>query len=141
MRIKDTRQTFLGWWVRLLLEGRAIEIYGDGAQLRDFNYVDDAVDAFLAAACTEAAYGQIMNLGSREVVSLGELARRMVAAYGGGDFRLVPFPSERKAIDIGDYYSDYTRAETLLGWAPRIGLEEGLTRTLAYFKEFGAQYL
>lgn len=140
MRVKDARQTFLGWWIRLLLEGREIEIFGDGRQLRDFNYVDDAVEAFLLTAASDEACGQIMNLGSREVIGLHDLAKLMVEINGGGKFRLIPFPPERKAIDIGDYYSDYRLAETLVGWAPKTGLRQGLARTLEYFGKFREYY-
>jgi UDP-glucose 4-epimerase len=141
MRVKDARQTFLGWWIRLLLEGRQIEIFGDGKQLRDFNYVDDAVEAFLLAAVTEKACGRIMNLGSAEVVSLHDLAKLMVETNGEGQYQLIPFPPERKAIDIGDYYSDYRLAEGLLGWTPKTGLRDGLAQTLAYFRKFKEHYL
>ena len=140
MRIKDARQTFLGWWIWLLLEGHEIEIFGDGRQLRDLNYVDDAVDAFLLAACTDNAYGQVMNLGSSEVISLQDLARALVSMSGGGGFRLTEFPAERKAIDIGDYYGNYELALNVLGWKPRVPLRDGLRQTLDYFREFQDQY-
>jgi UDP-glucose 4-epimerase len=141
MRIKDARQTFLGWWVRLLLEKRDIEIFGDGLQLRDFNFVDDAVDAFLLAAVTDAAKGQILNLGSSEVINLHDLAKLMVEIYGEGRYRLIPFPAERKVIDIGDYYSDYSKAQRVLNWQPRFSLREGVALTLDYFRRAGACYL
>jgi UDP-glucose 4-epimerase len=141
MRVKDARQTFLGWWIRLLLEGRQIEIFGDGKQLRDFNYVDDAVEAFLLAAVAEKACGRIMNLGSAEVINLRDLAKLMVETNGAGQYQLIPFPPERKAIDIGDYYSDCRLAKELLGWIPRTGLRDGLAQTLAYFRKFKESYL
>jgi UDP-glucose 4-epimerase len=134
MRVKDARQTFLGWWIRLLLEGRNIEVFGDGKQLRDFNYVDDAVDAILLAAVNENARGKTYNLGSDEHTSLGDLAALMVALNGGGHYGLIPFPAERKAIDIGDYYSDFGLAKSDLGWRPRVSLRSGLDATLAYFR-------
>ncbi len=140
MRVKDARQTFLGWWIRLLLEGKEIEIFGDGSQRRDFNFVDDAVDAFLAAACEPAAFGRIMNLGSGEVISLRELAELLIEVNGEGGFSLVPFPPDRKAIDIGDYYSDFTLVKEVLGWEPRVHLREGLSRTLEYFRRHGERY-
>ncbi len=140
MRVKDARQTFLGWWIRLLIEQREIDIFGDGMQLRDFNFVDDAVEAFLAAAGSDASYGRIFNLGSREVINLKDLAALMVEVMGTGSFRIVPFPPERKSIDIGDYYSDYSEIETVLGWSPKTNLRVGLTETLKYFQEQRAHY-
>lgn len=140
MRIKDARQTFLGFWLRRLLAGEEIEVYGDGAQRRDFTYVDDAVRAFLLAA-RGAAQNEVYNLGSAETVSLRELAELLIELGGGGSWRLVPFPPERKAIDIGDYYADFGKIRAELGWEPTIQLVEGLRRTLAFYREHGPAYL
>ena len=140
MRVVDARQTFLGVWVRRLLEGDEILVYGDGRQRRDFNYVDDAVEALLAVAGSEAAIGEIYNLGGDEVVSLGELAELLVRLNGSGRFRLVPFPAEQKAIDIGDYYGSYAKLATALGWRPAVSLADGLARTLDYYRQHRAQY-
>lgn len=134
MRVKDARQTFLGIWVRSLIEGHPIKVFGDGLQLRDFNYVDDCVDALLKAGCSDEANGKVFNLGSKEVVNLKALAEIMVNLVPGGSFEMVPFPPERKAIDIGDYYSDYTLIENALSWKPKVGLQEGLEKTLRYYQ-------
>lgn len=140
MRVKDARQTFLGIWIRQLLEGQAIKVFGDGLQLRDFNFVDDCVEALLAAATNDIAVGKVYNLGSPEVVALKDLAQLVTALRPGGRFELVPFPPERKAIDIGDYYSDFSLIRRELGWAPRVVLREGLQRTLDYFDAQRAHY-
>lgn len=140
MRVKDARQTFLGIWIRNVIQGAPVLVFGDGRQLRDFNYVDDAVDALLAAAADPKSEGQVFNLGSSEVISLQDLAAKLVALHGSGSHRLVPFPPERKAIDIGDYYSDFTRIRGALGWQPKVGLDEGLKRTLAYYTAHGKHY-
>lgn len=134
MRIKDARQTFVGVWIRCLLEGKAFEVWG-GEQLRDFNYVEDVVDAFLMAAQDERADGQVFNLGSDEVVSLKELAYTLIQANEGvGKFEIKEFPIERKKIDIGDYYSDYSSIARTLGWKPHVSLSEGLKLTLDYYR-------
>jgi len=130
MRVKDARQTFLGIWIRNLIEGKPLLVFGDGLQLRDFNYVDDVVEAFLIAALDPKADGEVYNLGSSEYVNLKDLASMMVELFKGGTFQIVPFPPERKAIDIGDYYSDFAKIKDGLGWAPRVSLREGLKRSL-----------
>ena len=140
MRVKDARQTFLGIWVRLLLEGKPIKVFGDGLQLRDFNYVDDCVDALLMAGASDKANGKVYNIGSPEVIGLKDLAEMMVDLGYGGSFELIPFPPERKAIDIGDYFSDFSLIVKELGWQPKICLSEGLTRTMEYYKTFGQQH-
>ena len=140
MRIKDARQTFLGIWVKSILEGAPISVFGDGLQLRDFNYVDDCVDAMLLAAQIDRANGRIFNLGSTEVTGLKALAEVMIGLGFGGQFNLIPFPAERKRIDIGDYYGDYSLIAAELGWSPKIGLHEGLKKTLTYYKNYATDY-
>jgi dTDP-glucose 4,6-dehydratase/UDP-glucose 4-epimerase len=140
MRVRDARQTFLGVWVRLLIEGKPIKVFGDGLQLRDFNYVDDCVEALLLAGASDAANGKVYNLGSEEVVGLKALAEMMIDLGHGGSFELVPFPAERKAIDIGDYYSDFSLITRELGWQPKVGLREGLRRTMAYYRAHHRHY-
>lgn len=140
MRVKDARQTFLGIWVRQLIDGEAIKVYGDGAQLRDFNYVDDCVEALLLAGASEEANGRVYNLGGGEVVGLKELAEMMIALVPGGRYELIPFPAERKAIDIGDYYGNFDLIKSELGWEPRVGLHEGLKKTVQYYRQYRAHY-
>jgi dTDP-glucose 4,6-dehydratase/UDP-glucose 4-epimerase len=140
MRVKDARQTFLGIWVRLFLEGKPIKVFGDGLQLRDFNYVDDCVEAMLLAGLSDQANGKVYNLGSAEVVGLKVLAEMIVKLGRGGLFELIPFPPERKAIDIGDYYSDFSLIKKELGWIPKVGLKEGLQKTIEYYKTHHAFY-
>lgn len=135
MRVKDARQTFLGIWVRLLIEGKPIKVFGDGLQLRDFNYVDDCAEALLLAGASDAANGKVYNLGSKEVIGLKALAEMMIDLGYGGAFELIPFPPERKAIDIGDYYSDFSLITQELGWQPKIGLNEGLVRSIDFYQK------
>lgn len=140
MRVKDARQTFLGIWVRLCVEGIPFKIFGDGEQLRDFNYVDDCVEAMLLAGLSETANGKVFNLGSREVVSLKGLAEILVAACPQSTYEFVPFPADRKAIDIGDYYSDFTLAEKEFGWSPKVGLHDGLEKTIQFYRKNRTHY-
>ena len=141
MRIRDARQTFIGWWIRQLLEGQTLNIFGDGLQVRDFNYVDDVIEAMLMVAAHDVADGQIYNLGGDEPINLINLARLMIEVNGGGDFVLKPFPDDRKRIDIGDFYGDYRKIRSKLGWRPMVGLRDGLTRTMDYFRANLEHYL
>jgi len=140
MRVKDARQTFLGVWIRLLLQGQPFEIW-DGNQRRDFCYVEDAIDAFLLAAIKNEADGQVFNVGGDSVVSLKELGNMLTRIHGRGEYVLREFPPERKRIDIGDYYADYRRIESVLGWKPRVSLAEGLQEALAYYQNNLSQYI
>lgn len=140
MRVKDARQTFLGIWIRNLIEEKPILVFGDGLQVRDFNYIEDVLDAFLAAALNPLADGEIYNLGSAEYISLNDLAGLMIEILGKGSHQLVPFPPDRKAIDIGDYYSDFTKIRNALGWAPHTSLRDGLKKTLEFYASNGRHY-
>ncbi len=134
MRILDARQNFLGFWIGEILTGGDITVMGDGLQLRDFNYVDDVVAALLRCARSESAIGTAINLGGGQgPKALGEVAALVCKLAGKGRIRMRPFPPERKIIDIGDYWSDTCKAETILGWRPEVPLEKGLVQTLDYF--------
>lgn len=140
MRVKDARQTFLGIWIKQLIEGNPIKVFGDGLQVRDFNYVDDCVEAMLLSGIRDEAIGKIYNLGSEEIINLKDLAARIINILPGRIYEIVPFPPERKAIDIGDYYSDFSLIRNELGWVPRICLNEGLRKSVDYYAEFGQYY-
>jgi UDP-glucose 4-epimerase len=140
MRIKDARQTFLGIWLRLLVEGQPFEVW-DGPQRRDFTFVEDAVDAFLLAAADEKANGKIFNLGGDRDISLKELADLLVEVNGGGRYTVREYPSDRKRIDIGDYFADFSLIRSTLGWQPRTPLRDGLSRTLVFYREHLNRYV
>ncbi|MBL4702275.1 MAG: NAD-dependent epimerase/dehydratase family protein [Phycisphaeraceae bacterium] len=140
MRIKDARQTFVGIWIRLILESKAFEVW-EGHQKRDFTYVDDAVQAMLLAASHDDATGQSFNLGGLEIVSLNELADILIQAHGSGEVVHKSYPEDRKRIDIGDYYADDKLIRSTLGWQPQIKLLEGLKLTLDYYRDRMTDYL
>ncbi len=140
MRVKDARQTFVGVWLRQLLEDLPIEVWG-GDQLRDFNDVEDVVDAFLIAALDEKCYGEIFNLGSREMISLISLAKLMIQLNGGGELVVKEYPQDRKKIDIGDYYSSHEKFSDLTGWMPRIPLDQTIERTIGFYRKHLPSYL
>jgi UDP-glucose 4-epimerase len=139
--IRHNRQGFIGWFVRQIVLGEEIQIFGDGRQLRDFNHVDDVVEAFLRAGALESADGQIINLGSESPISLLDLVKMLIRIAGGGSYSLIPFPDERKRIDIGDFYADITKARHTLGWSPLVPLEQGLEQTITYYRRHQANYL
>lgn len=140
MRIKDGRQTFLGIWIRRVVENKPFEVWG-GQQLRDFNYVDDVVEALLQAAVIEDSNGAILNLGGMERISLKELADLLVEVSLTGEYNIKDFPSKRKRIDIGDYYADFEKIHSLLGWTPKTSLRIGLQYTMEFYRTNLQAYL
>jgi UDP-glucose 4-epimerase len=139
--IRHNRQGFIGWFIRLALEGREIEIFGDGSQVRDFVYVDDATDAFLRAGASDACNGQVFNVGGAEPISHRDLVSLLLHVAGSGSVRYVPWPPEKKAIDIGSFYADSSRFRQAVGWEPRVSLKAGFSQTLDYYRAHGNQYL
>ncbi|MGE3179252.1 MAG: NAD-dependent epimerase/dehydratase family protein [Vicinamibacterales bacterium] len=139
--VRHNRQGFIGWFVRLAVEGRTIQIYGDGSQIRDLVYVDDAADAFLRAGASDACNGEVFNVGGLEPTSHRDLTALILDAAGGGRVDFVDWPPEKKAIDIGDFYADSTRFETATGWRPNVTLRDGLRRTIAFYRAHLPTYL
>lgn len=140
MLIRTADQTFLGWFVNRAMMGHTIELFGDGMQRRDLTFVDDAVDAMLLAAALPQANGEVFNVSGPRPLTLFDIAQLTVAAVGNGDCRRVPFPEERKKIDIGDAYSDGSKLTAVLGWQPKTSLEEGLRQTVAFYRSNWEQY-
>ena len=140
MRVKDARQTFVGVWIRQILEGRPVEVWG-GQQLRDFTYVDDAVEAFLLAATHPKAIGGVFNLGGVGRTNLRDLAATLVEVAGQGRYTVKAFPADRKKIDIGDYYSDCRLIGKTLGWKPRTSIKQALAATVEYYRSELPYYL
>jgi len=139
--LKHNRQGFIGWFVRCILEDQEVQVFGDGSQLRDFVYVDDAVEAFLAAGVCEAMNGEALNVGGDAPISHRDLVELMITVAGSGRVRYVDWPAEKKAIDIGSIYSDASRFSALTGWAPRVALADGLQRTFDYYRSRLAHYV
>ena len=141
MRIKDSKQTFLGIWLRNVLENKPIYIYGDGSQLRDLNYIDDVVNALLMVAIYSKSNGKVYNLGSEEVISLNDLAEKLIQTNGSGLIEKKQFPKKLKKIDIGNYYSNFDKITKEINWKPKFSINEGLLNTLNYYRSNLLKYI
>ena len=138
--LHHNRQGFIAWFIRQAIDGGVIELFGDGKQKRDLVYVDDVVEALLLAGASEAAEGQIFNLGGQQPASLLKIARELIDLTGTGSIESTTFPPERRLIDIGNFYASYDKIESLLGWRPRTPLREGLLRTIEFYRENRQHY-
>jgi UDP-glucose 4-epimerase len=139
--IRHNRQGFIGWFIRLAIDNDTITIYGDGSQMRDFVYVDDAADAFLRAGANDGCNGEVFNVGGSEPICHRDLAALLVEVAGSGRVQYVPWPTEKKVIDIGSFYADSTKFQRATGWTPAIPLRDGLARTVAFYREHRARYV
>jgi UDP-glucose 4-epimerase len=139
--LKHNRQGFIGWFIRLAIENRPIQIYGDGSQRRDFVYVDDAADAFLRAAADDACNGEVFNVGGDQPIAHRDLAALLLKVAGSGSAHYVDWPADKKAIDIGSFYADSTKFTTVTGWRPTVSLEDGLQRTVDFYRRHLCHYI
>jgi UDP-glucose 4-epimerase len=139
--IKHNRQGFIGWFIRLAIENREIQVFGDGSQVRDFVYVDDAADAFLRAGACAACDGEVFNVGGLEPIAHRDLVKVLLEVAGTGTVKYVPWPAEKKQIDIGSFYADSTKFADASGWTPRVALREGLARTVEFYRAHLPHYV
>jgi UDP-glucose 4-epimerase len=139
--IRHNRQGFIGWFIRLALEGKEIQIYGDGNQIRDFVYVDDAADAFLRAGAADVVNGDVFNVGGSEPIAHRHLVTLLIDVAGGGSVRFVEWPDDKRKIDIGSFHSDSSKFSAATGWTPRTALRDGLRQTLDFYRAHLDRYL
>ena len=139
--IRNNRQGFIGWFIRLALEGKEIQIYGDGSQVRDFVHVDDVANAFLRAGASDACNGDVFNVGGREPIAHRDLVKLLIEQSGRGSVRFIEWPDDKRRIDIGSFYSDSSKFSKTTGWQAAVTLKEGLQQTLAYYRAHLDKYL
>lgn len=140
-QMKHGQYGVLNFFIRKAMLGETMEVYGDGSQLRDYNYVDDACDAFVLAAQKSAADGQMFLLGSGEQTRFIDMVKAVISAVGSGEYKMIPFPKERRAIDVKRYAVDFGKIRRMLGWHPKTRLNEGVAKTVAFYRERLKEYL
>jgi nucleoside-diphosphate-sugar epimerase len=138
--VKHARQGFVGWFIKQAIDGEEIQVFGDGQQLRSFNFIDDVVDALLIAGTNDRLNADYFNLAGVRPISLEEFVKILLKAAGGGSYRIVPFPPDKKAIDIGSVYSSAAKFNAASGWKARVSFEEGLPPTLEYYRRHRSKY-
>ncbi|MDP2632875.1 MAG: GDP-mannose 4,6-dehydratase [Candidatus Curtissbacteria bacterium] len=138
-QMKHPKQGVLNWFIRLLMDNKTVELFGDGSQIRDINYIDDVVDALILAAQSKRANGNVYNLGGIPITLL-DFVKITISHLGYGKFKMIKFPKERKSIEIGNYVADIGKIKNDLGWSPKVSPDEGIERTLEYYKKYRKHY-
>lgn len=133
--------TFNNYFIGLALSGRAITVYGDGAQKRNSLYVADAVDAIIAVAEKKDLGGQVYLAVSDEHYSVKEIAEAIIEIFGKGRLDMVPWPAQRAALEVGDAIFTNKKILQEIGWKPKISLKEGLKLTLDFYQSRLSTYL
>ncbi len=139
-QMKHGKYGILNWFVRLAMDGDTIRIFGEGSQLRDYNHVDDVTRAFLAAGASDAAPGQVYNLGCGDPISFRDMVKAIIETTGSGRYEHVPWPKEREDIEVGDYVADFSKATRELDWKPLVPFQQGLEETVAFYREHQTHY-
>jgi UDP-glucose 4-epimerase len=138
--MKHSHYGIVNWFIRQAMEGNTITIFGDGAQIRDYVYVEDMVEALVRAAVASEVIGEVVNVGSGQGTTFRDMVKVVVAAVGSGDIKQVPWPSNYAVIETGNYVADISKAKRLLDWEPRVSLEEGVAQTVAYYRRHARHY-
>jgi len=139
-QMEHPRYGVVNWFVRLAIADETIKVFGDGRILRDFLYIDDAVDAIIMCALEPKAIGQVLNVGIDQPTDFIELAETVIDVAGSGRWEHAPFTREREAQEPGDFYSDISKIRQLVGWEPRTCLKEGLRATVDFYRQHKAYY-
>jgi len=139
-QMKHAKYGILNWFIRLAMDGETLKVFGDGEQLRDYNYVDDVTEAFLLVGASEIANGEAFNLGSGKGVKFIDMVKKIIEVAGSGRYESIPWPKDRKEVEVGNYFADYAKIQKELGWKPKVELEEGLKLTVDFYRKHGGQY-
>ena len=140
-QMRHAKYSMLNWFIRLAMDAKPLTVFGDGGQIRDYIFVDDLADAFIAAANSEKCVGEVFNVGSGVGVSFREMAEVIVAKVGTGSIKCVPWPADYINVETGDYVTDINKIKGYTGWLPQIGLQTGVSRTVDYYRENMGRYV
>lgn len=140
-QMQHAKFNIMNWFIRLALEYRTIKVFGDGKQIRDYNYVQDAVDSLILAAQSEKSNGKIYCIGSGKKTMFIDYIKKIVKVAGSGSYELVDWPKDKKKIDIGDFYSDFKLIKKELGWRPKTGLDKGMRKTVEFYRQRLSEYI
>jgi len=138
-QMKHSKYSIVGWFIRQAMEGRTIQIYGDGSQLRDYVYVDDIVEAMMAAI-VKGEDGEAYNVGSNKRVKFSVMVDQIIAAVGQGEVEMVEWPGDYEKNETGDYVADISKLEKVTGWQPKVSLEEGIDKTVEFYQQNRQEY-
>ena len=140
-QMKHQKFGVMNWFIRLALEGKPIKVFGDGKQVRDYNYVDDAVDSMVLASQSKKAFGKVYCIGSGKKTMLIDYVKKIVEVAGSGSIELAPWPDDKKKVDVGSFYADFSLIKKELGWAPKTGLDQGMRKTIAFYRQRLPEYV
>jgi UDP-glucose 4-epimerase len=140
-QVKHSKYSLVGWFIRQAIEGKTIKIFGDGAQLRDYVFVDDIVNAMLRCAKEPNAIGEVINVGSGVSTRFCDMVSAVINCVKNGKMEFIPWPNDYEKIETGDISVDISKLKTTTSWQSDITLENGIKKTFEYYKKFIENYL
>lgn len=138
-QMKHGKYGILNWFIAQALRAKPLTVYGDGLQRRDYIHVDDLARGLMLGAAADVPH-EVFNIGSGTGLAFKDMASLVAREAGCVEVKCVPWPRERYFVETGDYVSDLSKIRRLLGWEPRMGIEEGVRATVAYYRRFGVKY-
>lgn len=134
-QMKHSEWGIVNWFVRLALDGQPLTVFGSGSQARDYIYVDDIAEAFLATAKSPKSWNQVYNVGSGTGTAFVDMARTVATLVPGTEVRQVEWPKDRYLVETGDYVSDIGKFRGKTGWSPKVPFDDGVRRTIDFYRE------
>ncbi|MBT4376324.1 NAD-dependent epimerase/dehydratase family protein [archaeon] len=141
--IKSPGYCIANWFIAKAIRGEEIPIYGEGNQLRDYIYIDDLTEAMAIAGIHKNAPGEVFNLGSGRIMEFKDMAQKIVDLSGNKESKLkfIEWPADAKNRESGHFVPDVNKIKNLLGWKPQYEIEEGIKKTIEYYRENLGHYI
>jgi nucleoside-diphosphate-sugar epimerase len=142
--MKHSKYSMICWFIRQAMAGGAITVFGDGSQVRDYIFVDDLAEAMITSGMhsfpTDGPLGHVFNVGCGAGARFIDMANTVVAAVGSGSVEPMDWPADYENVETGDYVTDITAVREALDWSPRVTLDDGIERTVRYYRDHGHKY-
>ena len=139
-QMKHSKYSMVNWFIKQAMEGKAITIFGDGEQVRDYMFVDDLADAFIFAAINQGCYGETYNVGSGVGTEFRDMVKTIIDVVGSGEIKNIPWPENYINVETGDYVTDIRKICSAINWKPKIDIETGVRLTYEYYKKHKLYY-
>ena len=140
-QIKHPKYSIINFFIRKAMEGGKISIFGKGNQIRDYIFVTDLANAFIAASVTDKSNGQVFNIGSGIGISFKKMVETIIDVVGDGYYEKIPWPKNYINVETGDYITDIRKIEACLEWSPEVSFLDGIKKTVEYYKSHMVKYI
>jgi UDP-glucose 4-epimerase len=139
-QMKHSKYGIVNWFIRLALEGKPLTVFGEGQQKRDYIFVEDVAEGIMSVALAPGTAGQVYNLGTGVGTPFIDMVHLVAQTIPGTEIQYLPWPQDRYFVETGDFIADISKITAATDWAPRISLQEGIEKTIAFYRQNREQY-